>query len=456
VDTDTDAIFPRRFGRHYPYAVRGEGVYLFDESGKRYFDAVSGAAVANIGHGVHEIVERMSHQAEALAFAHTSQFHTRAAAGLAGRLRTRFPGPAQSVLVHFTPGGSEATETAIKIVRKHWIHRGEHKRYKIISRWHGYHGATLGALALSGRHPSREPYLPLLPEVEHISACFCYHCPLKRKYPSCELACATELEAMIKHAGPESVAAFILEPVVGATSGAVPPDGYVRLVREICDRYGILMIDDEVMMGGGRTGTYFAIEHWGVVPDIILIGKGLTAGYMPLGAVLVGERVWQPIAAGNGTLNHGFTYQGHPPSVAAGLAVQEYLEKHRLVERARDRGEYLARRLQRLCRLACVGDVRGKGLLQTVEFVSDKPTREPFPIQLHFAELVSEQLLKRGVVVGPMSGTVDGERGDHILIAPPFIVEEAQIDWFVQQLLEAITQVYQEDWADRDVITPMA
>ena len=456
MDTRPDAIFPRRFGRSYPYATRGEGVFLFDENGKRYLDAISGAAVANIGHGVREVVERTFRQAGELSFAHTSQFHTKPAAELANRLRSKFPGPPQSVLVHFTPGGSEATETAIKIVRQHWIHRGEKKRYKIIARWHGYHGATLGALALSGRQRSRDPYLPLLPHAEHISACFCYHCPLKLQYPSCELACARELEDMIRRAGPETVAGFIFEPIVGATSGAVPPEGYIRAIREICNRYGILMIDDEVMMGGGRTGKYFAIEHWDVVPDLILIGKGLTAGYMPLGAVLVSEKVWQPIAERNGSLNHGFTYQGHPPSVAAGLAVQDYLEQHRLVECARIRGDYLAAKLQKLRDLPCVGDVRGKGLLQTVEFVCDKTTCRPFPAQLHFSDRVSDQLLNRGIVVSPMTGTVDGERGDHILIAPPFIIEEAQIDWFVRQLQEAVGQAYRLSTAGEPMVAPIS
>ncbi len=438
-----DAIFPRRFDRHYPFAVRGEGIYLFDEFGNRYMDAIGGAAVVSIGHGVKEIVDRVHEQAKVLSYAHTSQFHTRAAVELAERLRSRFPGSPQSIRVHFTSGGSESTETAIKVVRQYWINRGQPERYKILSRWQSYHGATLGALALSGRQGSRAPYLPMLPEVDHISPCHCYHCPFGREFPGCDLACARELAARIEAADPESVAAFIVEPVVGATTGAPPPDGYLQLVREICDRYDILLIADEVMTGVGRTGRYFAVEHWGVVPDIILLGKGLTSGYMPLGAVLVGEKVWTPISQGAGTLNHGFTYMGHPPSVAAGVAVQDYLDKHSLIDRASERGAYLADRLRDLLALQCVGDVRGKGLLQTVEFVADKATREPFPDDFLFSERLFEQLRDQGVLVHPMKGATDGVAGDHILLAPPFIIDNQEIDWLVDQIESAVEKVYE-------------
>ncbi len=438
-----DAIFPRRFGEKYPYAARAEGVYIWDNDGKRYLDACGGAAVVSIGHGVREVVERIHSQASVLAYAHTTQFHTRVGAELAQHLRARFPGAPQNVLAHFTSGGSEATETAIKIVRQYWISRGESQRHKILSRWHSYHGATMGALALSGNRRRREPYLQLLADFGHVAACYCYRCPLSLEYPGCELACARELETMIQKAEPETVAAFILEPVVGAASGAAPPDGYLRTVREICDKHGILMIADEIMTGGGRTGTYFAVEHWDVVPDIILLGKGLSSGYMPLGAVLVSEEVWQRIAAGSGTLDHGFTYQGHPPSLAAGIAVQRYIEAHGLVERARKLGEFLAKRLECLRKLPCVGDVRGKGLLQTVEFVADKKTRQPFAAGQHFAARVFDELRDRGALVYAISGAVDGASGDHLLIAPPFVIEETEIDWFVGALQESIERVYQ-------------
>lgn len=436
-----DSLFPRSFKARYPVAARGEGVYLFDEQGKRYLDACGGAAVVTIGHGVREVAEQIAETIARLPYVHSSQFQTQVGAELAELLARRFPDPSQHARVHFTSGGSEATETAIKIVRQYWISRGEPQRYKIISRWQSYHGATLGALSLSGNQRRRKPYEAILPEMGHICACFCYRCPLKLEFPACELACARELEEAIQQAGPETVAGFIFEPVVGASAGAVPPEGYLRLVREICDRYGILLIADEVMTGAGRTGRYFAVEHWGVAPDIILAAKGLSSGYAPLGAVLAGENVWRAIERGTSTLEHGFTYQCHPPAMAAGLAVQRYIEKHNLVERSRERGEYFARRLERLRALECVGDVRGKGLLQTVEFVADKKTRVPFPPETNFAPRLFEALRERGVLVYPMRGTVDGAAGDHVLLAPPFVISEAELDFVVEQLAAALAEM---------------
>ncbi|MCL5287993.1 MAG: aspartate aminotransferase family protein [Acidobacteria bacterium] len=437
-----DFTFPRNFKRRYPVAVRGEGVYLFDAQGKKYLDACGGAAVVTIGHGVPEIIDAITQQARQLSYVHSSQFTSWAAAELAEVLAQKFPGPRQHARVHFTSGGSEATETAIKIARAYWLARGEPQRYKIISRWVSYHGSTLGALGASGNKVRRQAFSPLLPAaMEHISACFCYRCPLGLEFPACALACAEELESAIQKAGAENVAAFIFEPVVGASSGAVPPEGYLRRIREICDAHGILLIADEVMTGAGRTGKYFSVEHWGVVPDMILLAKGLASGYAPLGAVLAAEKIWRAIEAGPGSLDHGFTYQAHPPTLAAGLAVQRYLEKHNLLERARQRGEYLSKKLDALRALPCVGDVRGKGLLQTVEFVANKNTKAPFAKEFNFNFRLFENLQARGVMVYPMRGTVEGGAGDHVLIAPPFVIEEAQIDFLVEQLTLAIAEV---------------
>lgn len=438
----SDFTFLRNFRRDYPVAVRGEGVYLFDENGKRYLDACGGAAVVTIGHGVPEIIDAIAQQARQLSYVHSSQFASPVSAELAQVLAAKFPGPKQHARVHYTSGGSEATETAIKIARAYWLARGEPQRYKIISRWVSYHGTTLGALSASGNKLRRQAFAPLLPAaMEHISECFCYRCPLGLEYPSCALACAEELEQVILKTGNDSVAGFICEPVVGASSGAPPPDGYLQKIREICDAHGILMIADEVMTGAGRTGKYFAVEHWGVAPDMILLAKGLSSGYAPLGAVLAGEKVWRAIEAGPGSLDHGFTYQGHPPSLAAGLAVQRYLEKHDLVEQSRQRGDYLARKLESLRALPCVGDVRGKGLLQTVEFVADKTTKAPFSKEFNFNFRLFENMQARGVMVYPMRGTVDGG-GDHVLIAPPFVIEEAQIDFLVEQLAQSLDEVH--------------
>lgn len=435
---DYSAFYPWSFTRNFPVAVHSEGVYIYDESGKRYLDASGGAVAVNIGHSVQTVVDEICRMMSELPYVHTSHFRTRAGESLAIHLAERFPGPAQRPKVLFTSGGSEATETAIKLIRLYWLSRNETNRHKIIARWHGYHGATLGALGLSGNHRRRAPYLDLLPSSRHISSCFCYHCPLELQFPSCELACAHDLEREIVEAGADSVAGFILEPIVGATSGAVPPEGYLRTIREICDRYKIPLIADEIMTGSGRTGRYFAVEHWDVTPDIILMGKGLSSGYAPLGAVLVAEHIWEPIQRTAAFLEHSFTYQAHPPSLAAGMAVQQYLDDNNLVQRAALLGQYLGERLLALKDISCVGDVRGIGLLWTVEFLADTKTRLAFPPALQFSERLFEALRERGVMVYPGRGTVDGLRGDHVLIAPPFIIDKPQIDELADKLRDSI------------------
>jgi adenosylmethionine-8-amino-7-oxononanoate aminotransferase len=441
MNEDRSSFYPWSFTRDFPVAVRSRGVYIYDEAGKRYLDGSGGAVAVNIGHSVREVTEEICRAMSELSYAHTSHFRTREGEGLAALLAEKFPGSAQRSKVLFTSGGSEATESAIKLVRQYWLSRNQPSRYKIISRWHGYHGATMGALGLSGNRRRRAPYIDLLPPSHHVSGCFCYHCPLTMQFPSCELACAHELEQTIIEAGADTVAGFILEPIVGATSGAVPPEGYLRTIREICNRYEIPLIADEIMTGSGRTGRYFAIEHWGVQPDIILMGKGLSSGYAPLGAVLAAEHIWQPIRRASASLEHSFTYQAHPPSIAAGLAVQNYLAKNNLVQQARSRGEYLRERLMNLKQLSCVGDVRGLGLMWTVEFLADSEKRIPFPQEFLFSERVFEALRARGVMLYPGRGTVDGDSGDHILIAPPFVIEESQIDFMVDQLGASIEEV---------------
>ncbi len=441
---DSGALFPRDFSAGYPLIVRGEGVYLYDETGKRYLDAGS-AAVTSIGHGVPEVLACVP-DAYRIPYAHSSQFHTPAAVELAEFLSGKYPIPGQDVRVHFTAGGSESTETALKIVRQYWLSRGEPSRFRVVSRWLSYHGATLGALAVSGNKRRREPYLPILPEMGHINACFCFHCPVGLEYPGCGLACAAELEAKILAVGPETVGSFILEPIVGATTGAVPPDDYLPKIQEICRRYDILLIADEVLTGAGRTGRYFAVEHWGVSPDLILLGKGLSSGYSPLGAVLVTGKVWKAIASGTGALQHGFTYQDHGPSVALGMAVQRFIESQGLVQRAAEMGMYFAARLNSLRALDCVGDVRGLGLLQTVEFVADPKQR--------FVEVLYRELLDRGVLVYPMRGTIDGTQGEHIMLAPPFTITESQIDHLVDQIKDATMKTADNQSTSRESIGP--
>ncbi|MGH9805000.1 MAG: aspartate aminotransferase family protein [Candidatus Acidiferrales bacterium] len=436
------ALFPRSFRKSYPRAVRGEGCWLYTEDGRKLLDAAGGAAVVSIGHGVAAVGEAMAEQARRLAFVHSGQFHTEAAERLAERLRSLAPPNFRRGRVYFTSGGSEATETALKLCRQYFLERGEPRRARVVGRRQSYHGATLGALALSGIVRRRAPYEPLLAEWGHIAPCYCYRCPLGLTFPSCKVACADELEKFVGGAETGTVAGFIAEPVVGATLGAVvPPDGYLQRIAEICKRHGLVLIADEVMTGMGRTGRNFAVEHWGVEPDIILVGKGVASGYAPLGAVLVSERVAETIARGSGVFEHGFTYNAHPVAMAAGLAVLDHLEKNNLFGRVAPAGRELAAALARLKSSPHVGDVRGLGLLAGVELVADAATREPFAPEKGVAEKVREAALEDGVVTYPIQGCADGERGDHILLAPPFIVTSEEIEKIAHALEKAIARV---------------
>jgi len=439
----TPALFPRSFRWDYPRAVQGEGCYIFTSDGRRYLDAAGGAAVVNIGHGVASVAEAMAEQARRLAFAHTAQFHTDVAEQLARRLRALAPaGLRAEARVFFTSGGSEATETAIKLCRQYFLERGEPQRTRVVARWQSYHGATLGALSLSGNVRRRELYQPLLHDWGHIAPCYCYRCPLSLTYPACGLACADELEKLLQAVDPETVAAFIFEPVVGATLGAVaPPDGYLPRIAEICRNHRILLIADEVMTGLGRTGKVFSVEHWGVTPDVILLGKGVAGGYAPLGAVFVAGHIVQTIAAGSGVLHHGFTYNAHPVAMAAGLAVLDYLEQNRLFERVAPAGQALLRALEPLRDSPIVGDVRGLGLLLGVEFVRCRNTREPFPVEVRVAERVYRAALEEGLTTYPMQGAADGHRGDHILLAPPFVISSEETRDLARMLAAAIARV---------------
>lgn len=443
------ALFPRSFRKNYPEAVRGEGCFLFTADNRKILDASGGSAVVSIGHGVASVAQAMAEQARTLAYAHSSQFMTRAAEELARRLLALAPanfrdsdqGPSR---VFLTSGGSEAAETALKICRQYFLERGEPARTQFISRSQSYHGATLGALALSGNVRRRAPFLPLLPDWKHVVPCYCYRCPLDLRYPQCGVACAEDLETQIAAVGGENVAGFFVEPVSGATLGAVaPPAEYLPRIAEICKRHGILLVADEVMTGMGRTGRNFAVEHWGVEPDIILVGKGVASGYAPLGAVIVTGRVAAAMEKGSGTFLHGFTYNAHPVCAAAGLAVLDYIAKHDLVARAATRGEEVRRALGPLRESPMVGDVRGIGLLLGVEFVRDAATREPFPADASIASRVYDAALRRGILTYPVQGCADGARGDHILLAPPFIISSDEIRLLAAALHEAIDEVYQ-------------
>ena len=442
------AVFRRSFRKEFPAAVRGEGIYIWDADGNKYVDLAGSAAVNFIGHGVPEISTAMAEQAAELEFAHTSQFTTRVAEEYANDLLNfageHFAGGA----VFFTSGGSESVETALKLARQYQVEVGQSKRHQILSRQQSYHGATLGALSLSGNKRRREIYLPMVREFPHIGMPYCYRCAFDCTdgCRNCGQQYACELERAIEFTSGEA-AAFILEPVSGATLGAVvPPPGYLQSVAEICKRHGLLLIADEVMTGMGRTGRNFAVDHWDVRPDILVTAKGLSSGYAPLGAVIATKRVIDVIANGSGAFLHGFTYNAHPVSLAAGRAVLRYFQSRKLVEAASDRRPGTAAanfklELDRLRAEESVGDVRGIGLLWAVEFVADKTTKRAFPPDKAFSSRVGAAAMKRGLLVYPMQGSVDGVSGDHILLAPPAVIDHDQIRWSIEQLAAVIRTV---------------
>jgi len=436
------SLFPRNFRKTYPQAIRGEGCFILTADGRKYLDAAGGAAVVTIGHGVESVARAMGEQAGRLAYVHSSQFESAPAAELARRLLSLAPKSFRNGRVYLTSGGSEATETAIKLCRQYFLERGETKRIRIVSRKQSYHGTTLGALAVSGNVARREPFAPLLNEWGHIPPCYCYRCPMGLHYPECNVDCADELDRMLRRENPETVAAFILEPLSGATLGAVPPpNGYLQRIAEICREHGILLIADEVMSGMGRTGKVFAVDHWGVEPDIILVGKGVASGYAPLGGLLVNPRIVETIERGSGIFLHGFTYNAHPVAAAAGVAVLDYIAQNNLFERVSPVGHELRAALEPLAQLSVVGDIRGMGLLQGIEIVRDRETREPFPPEAHIANRIAEDAMEAGVITYPMQGSVDGRRGDHILLAPPFTISSQQIQMIAGALSNALGEL---------------
>jgi adenosylmethionine-8-amino-7-oxononanoate aminotransferase len=435
--THPSSVFYRRPpGWVFPEIVRGEDVYLWERAGRRYLDAAGGALVVSVGHGVEEIARAIEGQARSLAYVHGTEFTSPPMEALAAELARR--APVDDARVFLVSGGSEATETAIKLARQYQVATGQAGRFKVVFRWPSYHGASLGALAVSGRPGLRRSFAPILPAMPHIPAPYAYRCALRGCGERCSLACAEALEAVILAEGPETVAAFIAEPVIGASAGAVvPPPDYHRAVRDICNRHGLLFIADEVMSGMGRTGRWFGIEHWpGVRPDIVTCGKGLTSGYLPGGAVLARGDIVDAVLGGGG-FPHGFTFSHHPVVAAAGLAVLRRVEREGLVARAGEMGRRLLARLGSLLDLPAVGDVRGIGLLTAVEIVADRDSRRSYPPGEHVAQRVQAEALARGVVVYA-SGGQDGGRGDLILLGPPFTITDGQIEEAVAGLGEAI------------------
>jgi adenosylmethionine-8-amino-7-oxononanoate aminotransferase len=442
-----DALLRRSFLRTFPSAVRGEGVYVWDADGKRYLD-FSGSAVVNfIGHGVQEISAAMLAQAKQVEFVHSSQFTTPVAEEYAQELLDFAGKNFAGGCVYFTSGGSEAIEAALKLARQYQVEVRQGRRHQVISRGQSYHGSTLGALAVSGNRRRREMYLPMVREFAHVAFPYCYRCAYDCTdgCRNCGQEYAADLEKAIEAANGQA-AAFIFEPVSGATLGAVvPPPGYLQSVAEICRRQGVLLIADEVMTGMGRTGRNFAVEHWDIAPDILVTAKGLSSGYAPLGAVIVTKEVADAIAKGSGAFLHGFTYNSHPISVAAGRAVLKVLRRENMVaaadgSRAASVASLLKVALETLRDQSAVGDVRGIGLLWGVEFVADKASKKPFSPEMNFAGRVANAAAKRGLMVYPMQGCVDGVAGDHLLIAPPAVITGQEVGWAVEQLGGAIEE----------------
>ncbi len=433
-----DGNFYRNLRKYYPAVDRGEGVYIWDTEGNRYIDGSGGACVVSIGHGVQEIRMAIAEQAERISFAHGSHFTSEAAIECAGELVALMPSRELNKC-YFLSEGSTAVETAVKLARQYWREKGQPDKFKTISRWTSHHGNTAGTLALGGHTARRRHYQPLIVHTPHIEPAYCYRCPFHHVPEECRLECAEALERLIKYEGPDSVAAFIAEPVVGATAGAlVPKDGYWQRIREICATYDVLIISDEVMTGVGRCGTNTALENWNVVADMIVMAKGLSSGYIPLGAVVVKEWIWDTIRNGSGAFVHGHTYSMNPLAMAVGTAVLRYVKNHNLVRRSREMGVYLLEQLHTLRDLEIVGDIRGIGMFCGVEFVKDKNTKETFDPALKVNTKVFDAAFKRGLLTYPGSGGADGSRGDHILICPPFIITKEQIGELVNILREAI------------------
>ncbi|MDT8880811.1 aspartate aminotransferase family protein [Halomonas saccharevitans] len=435
-------VFHRHLKHSYPTAVGGEGPYLIDAQGQRYLDACGGAAVSCLGHSDAEVIEAVRDQIGRLAYAHTSFFTNEPMEALADFLVERAPSGLSSV--YFVSGGSEAVESALKLARQYFIERGEPQRKHLIARRQSYHGNTLGALATGGNAWRRQQFEPLLVGVSHVSPCYAYRgqAPGETSEAYGERL-AAELEAEIQALGPETVMAFVAEPVVGATLGAVPPvPGYFKRVREICDRHGILLILDEVMCGMGRTGTLFAAEQEGVTPDLLTVAKGLGAGYQPIGATLVGERIRAAIAEGSGFFQHGHTYIGHATACAAALAVQRAVEERGLLSRVVSLGEGLQQRLEaRFGEHPHVGDIRGRGLFRGLELVAERDAKTPFAPERKLHAAIKRAAMDEGLMCYPMGGTLDGRRGDHILLAPPFILDDAHLDEIVDKLDAALKRV---------------
>jgi adenosylmethionine-8-amino-7-oxononanoate aminotransferase len=442
-------VLHRQLATVPPRAVSASGMHIVDASGRRYLDACGGAAVSCLGHGHPDVLAAMHTQIDRLAYAHTSFFTSEVSEALADHLVEHAPAGLDQV--YFVSGGSEAVEAALKLARQYFVEIGQPQRTQFVARRQSYHGNTLGALAVGGNEWRRRQFAPLLIDVKHVAPCYEYRDRLPAEseadYSARLLA---EIDAAFQQIGPDRVIAFCAETVVGATAGALPPTrGYLQGLRTLCNRYGILYIADEVMCGMGRTGSLHAVEQEGVVPDLMTLAKGLGGGYQPIGAVLASAKLVDALRAGSGLFQHGHTYIGHPTAAAAALAVQQVIQRDGLLAAVRERGARLKRALgERLGAHPHVGDIRGRGLFVGVELVENRDTKDPFDPRLRLNARIKAQAMSAGLLVYPMGGTVDGQCGDHVLLAPPFIVSASEIDQIVDLLALAIDRAVESVRAD--------
>lgn len=430
---DSGHLFTLDPRRVYPVLARGEGVHVWDTEGNRYLDAIAGIATVTLGYGRAEVVDALASQATRLPFAASNIFSNEPVLELARSVAEVAPGDLD--WVHFTSGGSEAVEVAIKMARQYHVERGEPSRHIVIGRQTSYHGATIAGLSVASAPQRRRKYEPLLLAAPHIPAAYCYRCPWGLTYPGCALPCASDLEREIVEAGPEDVAAFIVEPIVASVGGAIPPQPeYFPEIRAICDRYGVLLIADEVVTGFGRTGKPFAMDHWNVVPDLLIMGKGLSGGYAPLGAVAARSKIRQAFVDAGAPFEHVFTYGGNPIAAAVGVAVIDIWRRERLTEHVASLASAFSQALQRLRAFDFVGDVRSVGFMAGIEFVFNRETREPFPSELRLGTKVRDACLRAGVVTYPGAGMAEGGRGDIISLYPPLTFSPANIDEMAERL----------------------
>ena len=432
---DFGKLIPRSYKAELRKAVRGKGIYLYDDEDREYIDGCCGALISSLGHGNEEVAKAVYDQLLTLEFAHPSRWRNDATLEAAEEVASIAPGDLKNVW--FVSGGSEAIESALKLARQYFVERDGKGSGKttFIARWNSYHGSTIGTMGLAGSMARRREFTPLFQESPKIPPHYCYRCPYGMTCPSCELKCATALEDEIQRIGPERVIAFVAEPVVGSTVGALnPPDGYWQRIREICTKYDVLLIADEVMTGIGRTGKAFCVDNWDVVPDIICSAKAMASGYSPAGGILVSQKLVDVLKGGSGAFQHGHTYNANPASAAAITATIRIMKRDGLFENAMKRGEQLMAGLKDMMDLPIVGDVRGLGLMRGIEIVADKDTKEPFHPSIKAAALVTSCCMDQGLVVYPGTGMINGVAGDQFLIAPPLIVTEAQIDDILKKL----------------------